>query len=283
MSNTSALEAAVAAAHGPAPKPAPRPATVAATVPVSLPAEGQLVEVLLELVEPDPGNPRESMGDLTELMESMAEHGLIQPLIVRRTGDEQLMIVAGHRRHEAAKRLGWRRIEVVVRRDMPPDDVLAKMLVENGQRAGLDPIEEARALLRLKKMGGLSDLEVGGKVGLSQITVSGRIALLSLPVEEQEAIRAKRLGVVAGVRMARIAAGTVRKTGIGRAWHLGPDHALSRLAAARCRRLAHKAGRMVGGMACGECWESVIRADERQHLAGVSASSGSCPVCGATS
>ncbi len=282
MSNLSALEAAVTAAHGPAPKPAPRPSTVAGTVPVALPAEGQLVEVLLDLVSPDPDNPRESLGDLTELQESMAEHGLIQPLIVRKAGDEQLVIVAGHRRHEAARRLGWRRIEVIVRRDMPPDDVLAKMLVENGQRAGLDPIEEARALLRLKKMGGLSDAEVGGRVGLSQITVSGRIALLSLPVEEQEAIRAKRLGVVAGVRMARIAAGTVRKTGTGRAWHLSPDHSLAKLAAARCRRLAHKAGRLVGGLACGECWESVIRADERQHLAGINAASGACPICGTT-
>lgn len=278
---SSALEAAVAAAHGPAPKPVPR--LPSGAVPVSLPAEGQLVEVLLDLVEPDPENPRESLGDLTELMESIAEHGLIQPLIVRKTDGGRLVIVAGHRRHEAARRLGWRRVEVVVRRDMAPDDVLAKMLVENGQRSGLDPIEEARALLRLKKMGGLSDAEVGGKVGLSQITVSGRLALLKLPIEEQEAIRAKRLGVGAGVRMARIAAGTVRPTGIGRAWHLGPDHALAPRASARCRRLEHRTGRKVGGMACGECWESVIRADERQHLNERHATTGLCPICGATS
>ena len=132
MSNTSALEAAVAAAHGPAPKPAPRPATVTATVPVSLPAEGQLVEVLLELVQPDPDNPRESVGDLTELMESMAEHGLIQPLIVRRTGDEQLVIVAGHRRHEAAKRLGSGVYKLgAIRKGAEPDRVRELLRVMN--------------------------------------------------------------------------------------------------------------------------------------------------------
>lgn len=272
----------MAAVHGPA--PTRRPPSVG-VVPVALPAEGQLVEVLLDQVHPDADNPRESLGDLTDLMASMAEQGLIQPLIVRRTQgeDERLVIIAGHRRHEAARRLGWRRIEVIVRRDMPPDDVLAKMLVENGQRAGLDPIEEARALLRLKTLGDLSDNEVGGKVGLSQATVSGRLALLQLPAEEQEAIRARRLGVGAGVRMARIASGRVRPTGIGRAWHLGPDHPLSTKAAARCRRLGHKAGRKVGGMACGECWESVIRADERQHLHDHHAATGMCPLCGVSS
>lgn len=282
MSMEARLAAAVDAAHGPTPAPRPTPRPPAGAVPVATPAEGQLVEVLVDQVHPDEDNPREDVGDLTDLMASMAEHGLIQPLIVRRT-DDGLVIVAGHRRHEAARRLGWRRVEVIVRRDMAPDDVLAKMLVENGQRSGLDPIEEARGLLRLKTLSGLSDQEVAGKVGLSQLTVSNRLALLVLPLEEQEAIRAGRLGVVAGARMGRIASGRVRKTGVGRAWHLGPDNALAGNAAARCRRLGHKSGRKVGGMACGECWESVIRADERQHLVETHARTGTCPVCGSTS
>lgn len=118
------------------------------------------------------------------------------------------------------------------------------------------------------------------EVGRSQPTVSARLQLLSLPVEEQEAVRSGYLKTGAAVRMARVASGHVGKKGVSRAWHLGPDHALSSFAAARCRRLKHKVGRSVGGMACGECWESVIRADERQHLHQVAAQQGRCAVCG---
>lgn len=262
-----------------APKQAPS-RTPAPTVPVAVPPEGGLFEVLLTEIDPDPDNPRENLGDVDELARSIREQGLIQPIIVRRADNGRLVIVAGHRRYAALQRLGRTRAEVIVRKAMAPDDVLAKMLVENGQRAGLDPIEEARALQRLKAMGDLSDVALAKMIGRSQPMVSGRLALLALPVEEQEAVRARQLKVGAAVRTARIASGRVRKTGVSKAWHLGPDHSLSRNAAARCRRLAHKTGRSVGGIACGECWESVIRADERQHLHQTSAHQSRCVVCG---
>lgn len=281
MTTTTNLDAALDAVLGapPAPVPTPPRRPAPGAPPALLPAEGSLMEVAVELVHPDPDNPRERLTDIAELAETIREEGLIQPLVVRRDGD-RLVVVAGHRRLEAVRRLGWMRVEVIVRRPMAADEVLAKMLVENGQRAGLDPIEEARALSRLKTLGGLSDLELARKVGRSQPVVSGRLALLSLPPEEQEAVRVGQMGVVAAVRTARIASGKVRKTGVSRAWHFSPDHDLARLAQNRCRRLKHKHGRSVGGMACGECWESVIRADERQHQHEMSAKQGRCALCG---
>lgn len=280
MTLTNALDAALDDALGPKPTPRPpRPPGLAPVAARAVPAEGGLMEVRLEDVHPSDANPRESLGDIPALADSIRENGLIQPIIVRQAADGRLIIVAGHRRYAAVKSLGHLRVEVIVRKDMPPDDELAQMLVENGQRAGLDPIEEARALMRLKTLGDLSDIELAKKIGRSQPTVSSRLALLSLPVEEQEMVRTGYMKVGAAVRVARIAAGKVRPTGSGRAWHLGPDHTLATSARARCRRLQHKTGRSVGGMACGECWESVIRADERAHLHQVSATQGRCAIC----
>jgi len=275
---TLGLEAALDAVAGPAPgAPAPKPTRPRDPAPA--PSGTGLFRVRVEELRPNPDNPRERMTGIGELADSIREQGLIQPIVARRAQDGTLHVVAGHRRLEAVKRLGWMHVEVVIRRDMPPDDVLAKALVENGQRAGLDPIEEARALLRLKTIGNLTDAELAKKVGRSQPTVSARLALLALPVEEQEALRAGQTTIGAAVTIARIASGRVRAKGVSRAWHLGPEHPLALFARARCRRLGHKTGRIIGGMACGACWESVIRADERQHLQQVAAT-GPCPVCG---
>lgn len=276
---TTGLDAALDAVAGPAPSAAPKPAPPRAPAPPA-PSGTGLFRVRVEDLHPNPDNPRERLTDIAALADSIREQGLIQPIVARRAADGTLYIVAGHRRFEAIKRLGWFYVEVVIRKDMAPDEVLAKALVENGQRAGLDPIEEARALLRLKMVGNLSDQELARKVGRSQPTVSARLALLALPIEEQEALRAGQTTISAAVTIARIASGRVRAKGVSRAWHLGPEHALALFARARCRRLGHKTGRIIGGMACGLCWESVIRADERQHLQTAAAASGQCPICG---
>lgn len=277
---STALNAALDSVLGTTAGPTAKPAPPRSPVPAPAPSGTGLMQVRLEEIQPNPDNPRERLTDIAELADSIRENGLIQPLIVRRTTDGRLELVAGHRRFEAVKRLGWFSVEVIIRKDMPPDDVLAAALVENGQRAGLDPIEEARALLRLKTVGNLSDVALAKKVGRSQPTVSARLALLSLPPDEQEALRAGQTTIGAAVLTARVNSGKVRKKGVDRAWHLGPTHALHHLARARCRRLAHKAGRMIGGVACGLCWESVIRSDERERCATHAISSGTCGTCG---
>lgn len=246
-----------------------------------------LAAVAIGRLRPSPNNPRENLTGIDDLALSIREAGLIQPIVAQRIpGHSGLQIVAGHRRWAACQKLGWTKVPCIIRRDMLPDEELLTMLVENGQRAGLDPIEEARALNRLKS-GGLRDIEIARKIGRSQSYVSARLALLMLPVEEQEEIRVGAVAVTPMVAKARAMGGKVRRgrvNGEKRVAHLGPEHGLVHLAKARCRRLGHslKGGKGVGGVACGECWESVIRADERAHLHTQSEQRGRCVLCDTT-
>jgi ParB family chromosome partitioning protein len=243
-----------------------------------------LMAIPLEQIHPSPNNPRENLTGIDELAQSINEQGLIQPLVVQRVpGLDGYQIVAGHRRHAACRKIRWHKVPCIVRRDMLPDEELLAMLVENGQRAGLDPIEEARALNRLR-LRGMSLNDVARKIGRSYSHVNGRLHLLSLPIEEQEEIRQHLVGVTAGIEKAKVEAGRVRG-GVRKTRgtpHLGITHELADRVKARCRRLGHSKGKGkgVGGVGCGACWESVIRADERQHIHQVSADQGRCVICG---
>lgn len=249
---------------------------------MSRPLSG-LTAVAIDELHPSPNNPRENLTDIDGLALSIKESGMIQPIIAQRVPGIGLQIVAGHRRQAAARKLGWREVPVIVRRDMLPDEELLAMLVENGQRAGLDPIEEARALSRLKTQTGLSDLQLASKVGYSQAKVSGRIALLSLPPEEQEELRAQQTTLKSAITRARESSGRTKPGQRGKTSpaYLSNRHPLSSRAHARCTSLGHKANstKSVGGVACGECWESVIRADEREHLHAKSNERGRCVLC----
>lgn len=268
-------------------RPTPSPADVAGRVSDPEPRR-ELRRVLLTNLHLDPDNVREVPDvddpDIVELAESIREVGLLQPITARRTETGQLVIVMGHRRYVACKRLGLSTVDVVVRQSMRTSDVLAAMLVENGQRRDLNPIEEARGLRRLALDLGHNgeaapDITVAKKVGRSGVYVGGRLALLSLSPDEQAAIAAGEMTLTEGTAKARINSGRVGKTGVDRNWHLGPNHPLAQHAKARCRRLSHSRARTVGGMACGECWESVIRADTRQDFVDVAHKTGECPVC----
>ena len=243
----------------------------------------QLLEVDVTKVRADPDNPREHLTGIDELAASIVEVGLLQPIVVRRTAAGLFYVVAGHRRLAAVKLLKWTKVPVIVRADMRPDHVLAAMLIENGQRADLDPIEEARGLHRLKTQLECSEQDLANRVGRSLAYVNGRLLLLQLSAEEQHAIRQGRLGVTAGTNKARVDAGRVRNGAVGRVpggLHLSSGHDLADRVRARCTRLQHPRGKSVGGIGCGECWESVIRADEREHLQELISSTGTCPVWG---
>lgn len=248
---------------------------------------GGLVALQVNEVQPSPNNPRENLTGIDELAVSIRENGLIQPIVVQRIpGQKKLQILAGHRRYAACVKLGWTKIPAIIRRDMLPDEELLLMLVENGQRAGLDPIEEGRALSKLKSQG-LSDNDIARKIGRSNAYVWGRIKLLSLPIEEQEQLRAGTITIGAATDKARTDSGSMYKPRKGReksAAHLSLTHDLGTKARARCQRLGHKSkgAKSVGGVACGECWETVIRADERQALHDQSNTRGRCVLCDTT-
>ncbi|HWJ09066.1 MAG TPA: ParB/RepB/Spo0J family partition protein [Nocardioides sp.] len=258
----------------------------APVVDVDQPADEALAERLAQVpvgqLQPDPENPREKIldTDVEELADSIAEIGLLQPIVARQTA-RGLVVVAGHRRLAAVKLLGWTHAPVIVRGDMRPDHVLAAMLIENGQRRDLDPIEEARGLRKLKAELGCQDLELAKKVGRSQSHVSGRLALLLLSVEDQDRVRAGELGITQATGLGRLNGGKVRKHKAhrDRENHFGATHELANHARARCKRLGHKT-KLAGGVACGECWESVLRADERDDAQQRLATTGHCPTCG---
>lgn len=230
--------------------------------------ERRLAAVPTREVFPDPANPRDDVGDVSELAASMRSVGLLQPIVVRRTASGRLVVLAGHRRLAAAQLLKWPTVQVVINGDLAPDQTLVAMLVENGQRAGLDPIEEARAYRRILNAGHTWP-ELARMVGRSEFTIAKRMQLLSLPEAEQEAVRA---GVVslreAGEKATRVRApgSQVHRpaTQASRNWHFDHRHPLAETARARCSELQHKPGRKAsGGVACGECWEAIIREDER--------------------
>lgn len=231
-------------------------------------------------LHPDPQNPREDVGDVEELAESIRQSGLLQPIVARQRGTA-LVVVAGHRRLAALQRLGVTDTEVLVARDMRPDDVLAAMLIENGQRRDLSPIEEARAFDRLKVSKAWSVDELAARVGRSSATVYQRLSLLNLSPEQQDLVHAGGMGITQGAQAGRARAGTARSHATYR-FHLGADHPLAGRARARCLRTHKEKGltvRIVGSPADGECWEHVIRADETRNAYASSVGAGRCTVC----
>jgi len=130
---------------------------------------------------------RTDLGSLDELMASIEKIGLLQPIVVRPVSDG-FEVVAGNRRFEACRRLGWIKIPCHIV-ELDDREAFEVSLVENVQRKSLDPIEEARAFKRYVEdfgWGGVSDL--ARRIGKSQVYVSKRIKLLTLPKEVQDEI-----------------------------------------------------------------------------------------------
>jgi ParB family transcriptional regulator, chromosome partitioning protein len=239
----------------------------------------RLITVKVADLHTDPNNLRDNLPDIEDLADSIKEAGLMQPPVVRREGD-RLIVVAGHRRLAAIRLLRWDVVDVISQGPMRPDRVIAAMLIENGQRRDLDPIEEARGLAKLKQANGCSDAELGRLIGRSVAFVSMRLALLDLTPEEQAQVRAGELKLTYAVRQGRLNAGKKQAAGQERGWHLSVTHDLAHRVKARCIQLRHVPGRKVGGIGCGECWETVIRTDERARLQAAANNDAVCPTCG---
>ena len=139
-------------------------------------------------IAPNPHQPREDLdeGGITELTESIREHGVLQPILVRRvTGGFEL--VAGERRWRASLRLGLPRIPAIVK-DVSDDRMLEVALVENIQREDLNPIEKARAYRRFVEELDLTHEEAARRLGKERSTVTNQLRLLELPEDIQEMV-----------------------------------------------------------------------------------------------
>lgn len=232
-----------------------------------------LAAIPVEQIHHSPDNPRENLTGIEDLALSIRETGLIQPIVVQKVpGRDGYQIVAGHRRHAAVRKLGWAKVPALIRRDMFPDEELLAMIVENGQRADLDPIEEARAYQRLLQMG-LSQADVARRVGRHVNTIRARLALLQLSPAEQEEIRVGALTVAHALGRAsaerqqeRLRAGgrgRGRPKGVKTKPYFGDTHTLAADVGARCD---HRGRPKLGGIGCGQCWEASIRADVTRSL-----------------
>ena len=126
---------------------------------------------------------------LGELAESIRLHGVLQPLLVRRLADGYELI-AGERRWRAARLAGLTAVPAVVRSDAGNDEQLVLGLIENLQRADLDPIEEARGLRRLTEEFGLTHEEVAQKIGKHRVSVTQSLRLLAACPAIQSAVAA---------------------------------------------------------------------------------------------
>lgn len=151
-------------------------------------SETGMLSIPIAKIIPNPHQPRLHFDPtkLDELTESIKEHGILQPLVVSRIGD-QYELIAGERRFQAAKKIGLESVPVVVR-DVTEQQKLELAIIENIQRHNLNPIEEAKSYLRLVDEFGLGQEAVAKKMGKSRSSIANTLRLLSLPVEIQRAV-----------------------------------------------------------------------------------------------
>jgi ParB family transcriptional regulator, chromosome partitioning protein len=147
----------------------------------------------VDAIDPNPLQPRRLFQTerLAELAQSIRANGIVQPLVVRRTGD-RFQLVAGERRWRAAKLAGIQQVPVVIR-DIPDDRLLEISLIENIQREDLNPIETASAFSRLSTDLQLNPEQIGQRTGKDRSTVINFIRLLQLPEDLQQLVAERRL------------------------------------------------------------------------------------------
>jgi ParB family chromosome partitioning protein len=156
--------------------------------------EGGVREIAIGQIEPNPDQPRQRFEErgLEDLAASIREHGVVQPLVVSRLADDRYRLIIGERRWRAAQRAGLTQVPAVVR-EATERATLELALVENIQRADLNPVEEAEAYGRLMQEFGLTQQQVADRVGRSRAAVANTVRLLSLPETLKRAVVESRI------------------------------------------------------------------------------------------
>ncbi len=155
--------------------------------------EDRLLKIDINLIQPDPDQPRKSFDPkaLAELSESIKSKGVIQPILVRvdKENSDKCWIIAGERRYRASKMAGLKTIPAIIKQDDPAE--LA--LIENIQREDLNPIEEAEGYKRLMETHGYNQETLGSVVNKPQSKISEILSINSLPEEVKEDCRESNL------------------------------------------------------------------------------------------
>jgi len=146
---------------------------------------GQLIPI--EDIDPNPNQPRHAMGDLSELIASVREKGILEPLLVRPRGN-RFQIIAGERRYRAAGEAGLAELPCIVR-EAPDAEVMELALIENLQRKDLTPFEEADGLLTLKDHYGYTHDAMAEKLGKSRTSVTETLSITAMPEDVRQICR----------------------------------------------------------------------------------------------
>ena len=203
----------------------------------SVPESAQAVTSLpLQKVEPNPNQPRHRFDEeeLQALADSISEHGILQPLAVRKMDGGFYQIIAGERRWRAARLAGLQEVPVVV---VEADDktVMELALIENLQRQDLNPMEEAEGYRVLTEEYGLTQEEAAARVGKSRPAVANALRLLALPDEVRELVEKGELSAGHARAILSLPTKTKQKTAAQRILALRLS---VRQAEAMCKRLA---------------------------------------------
>jgi ParB family chromosome partitioning protein len=216
-------------------------------------------------LRPHPTNVRTDLGDLTELAASITAVGLLQPLLVKPRPAGGWIVVDGNRRLGALQLTLVKRVLCVMREAGDSADDVAVM-VAAALHKQLAPLDLAEAFKALRNRG-MAVAQIARATGYATRTVASRLMLLDLPDEAQRMIVEKRLSLADAENLAETLAvkphATTRaRSAVKSAW-LTKNHPLAVAARSACAGLAgHNGTRaMVGGVACGQCWEDAIRVD----------------------
>jgi len=173
---------------------------ISALIPEVEPADKgtKIVYVRIDQLKPSPFQPREDFDSqqLEELAQSIREKGVIQPILVRRKG-EDYEIIAGERRFRAANSLNLKELPIIVK-DADDQDSLELSLIENIQRQGLNPIEEAHAYKYLIDKFNVTQDKISEVLGKARASVTNTLRLLKLPQEIQDEIKKNRISFAHG-------------------------------------------------------------------------------------
>lgn len=155
----------------------------------------EIKEIMLIDIFPNPGQPRREFDQekLSELADSIKEHGLLQPILVRPEGSKYY-IIAGERRYRATQIAGLDRINCIVR-DCTDQEMTERALIENIQRADLSPVEEGLAYARLIEEYGLTQEQVAKRVSKGRPTVANLLRIIQLPEDIIELIKKEAISL----------------------------------------------------------------------------------------
>ena len=156
--------------------------------------QNNLLEIETSKIIANPHQPRKYFeeNNLKELADSIREHGILQPLVVSKIGNGKYELIAGERRLEASKLVNLKTVPAIIR-SVSDQQKLELALVENVQRHNLNPIEEARAYLKLANEFNLTQEEIAQKSGKSRSMIANTLRLLDLPIEIQRGLMEEKI------------------------------------------------------------------------------------------